>query len=216
MRRFRAVRALLLQGRALHHTETVLLIRHNQSEPLIRHLFTDQRVRPEHCLIFPVCASLLRLPLRLRAHRANQQTAVDAQRFQHCLGGFVVLARENFRRRHHRRLVSAGAGHGNRPERQRGFAAADIPLNQRIQALPFPHLLNHGIHGILLVLRELIWQVFRDFLYGAKRFNIEGAANTGASCRILIAHGEVHHIVHQKSVVSLLYLRHALREMYGV
>ena len=130
MRRFRAVRALLLQGRALHHTETVLLIRHNQSELLIRHLFADQRVRPEHCLIFPVCASLLRLPLRLRAHRANQQAAVDAQRFQHCLGGFVVLARKNFRRRHHRRLVSAGACHGNRPECQRGFAAADVALHE--------------------------------------------------------------------------------------
>ena len=127
-----------------------------------------------------------------------------------------MLFCEDLRGSHQDGLIPILRKHSHHQYGNDGLATSDIALDQRIQALPLPYLLNHGIHGILLVLRELIWQVFRDFLYGAKRFNIEGAANTGASCRILIAHGEVHHVVHQKSVVSLLYLRHALREMYGV
>ena len=127
-----------------------------------------------------------------------------------------MLFCEDLRGSHQDGLISVLRKCGHHQDGNDSFAAADIALDQRIQALSLPYLLNHGIHGILLVLRELIWQVFRDFLYGAKRFNIEGAANTGASGRVFITHGEVHHIVQKKTVMGLFYLRHALREMYGV
>ena len=92
------------QRGTLRHTEPVLLIRDNGTQPVELHTLLNERVRAhDHLRRTGLDGGQCRTFLR-GSHRAGEQRARDAQLVQHRCKRLRVLRGEDFGRRHESRL----------------------------------------------------------------------------------------------------------------
>ena len=98
------------QRGTLRHTEPVLLIRDNGTQPVELHTLLNERVRAhDHLRRTGLNGGQCRTFLR-GSHRAGEQRARDAQLIQHGCKRFRVLRGEDFGRRHESRLPAVLRG----------------------------------------------------------------------------------------------------------
>ena len=124
--------AFRAQRGTLRHTEPMLLIRDNGTQPVELHTLLNERVRAhDHLrrtgLDGGQCCTFLR-----GSHRAGEQRARDAQLIQHGCKRLRVLRSEDFGRRHESRLPAVLRGQRTQSGRYHCLARADIALHQPV------------------------------------------------------------------------------------
>src|SRR5215470_17142815 len=132
----------------------MLLIDNHQAELSKHRMLLDQRMRSDHYLNLSG-RDLFQEGLLFRLLDSSADDAYSiTQRSENAFGIDVMLLREDFGRRHKRRLKSVFNGNHDRLERNDGFAAADITLHQA----------NHRIRRF-----QVIHDFFEDAFLGRRR-----------------------------------------------
>ena len=104
----------------------MLLVDHAERELADSHPFLNQRMRTEHRLDFAARQPAQNLSARRARDAPGQQRALELEAAAQTRESPVMLLGEQFRRRHHRRLMAAFHSANHRPERNQRLAAAHI------------------------------------------------------------------------------------------
>ena len=124
--------AFRAQRGTLRHTEPMLLIRDNGTQPVELHTLLNERVRAhDHLRRASLDSGQCRTFLR-GSHRAGEQRARDAQLVQHRGKRLRMLRGEDFGRRHESRLPAVLRGQRTQSGRYHCLARADITLHQPV------------------------------------------------------------------------------------
>ena len=145
----------------LIHAEAVLLIRDHQRELVIHDLLLKQGMGAnDEVRIVDGDALIERLPL-LRRHRARHKhrSKREGILLDHRLHLRIVLLRENLRRRHQGRLVTAQRRFQHREEGDDGLSGADITLHEAVHHEAGAQICGDVLHRRLLPFRQPEWQL---------------------------------------------------------
>ncbi len=126
------VKPLLQQGLPLEHPKLVLFINHRQTELREPDAFLDQGVRTDHHICFASLDLLQSRDSRLSGPPARQQGDSKPKRRNECPQVVVVLFRQDLRWNHECGLIAGPAGDQHGDERDHGFSASHIPLEQTV------------------------------------------------------------------------------------
>ena len=152
---------LLRQLLPLIHAETVLLIRDHEREPVIDDLLLKQGMgADDEIRIVGGDARIERFPL-LRRHRTCHEYRAKREgiRLDQRLHLRIVLLREDLRRRHHSRLVTAQRRFQHREEGDDGLSGADIALHEAVHHEAGAHICGDVMDRRLLPFGELKGQL---------------------------------------------------------
>ena len=142
--------ALAGERGTLLHAEAVLLVRHDETEPVKLHRVAQQRVRADDNVKRPVLQRLTHCALLLCGHGAGQPTDAHAERREKAAQRGLVLLGEDLRRRHERALAAAFP---NIPDARCGhkcFAGTDVALNQPVHRHAGGEVLHGAFHRAAL------------------------------------------------------------------
>ena len=127
--------ALARQGETLAHAKAMLFVDDGEAEIAKRDALLKQRVCADRDVDFASDKRGKRRASLGRFITAGDDGDAQARRFGQRLHARVVLARQNFSRRHQCRLPSGLDDIGHRQQRDDGLARADIALQQPQHAL---------------------------------------------------------------------------------
>lgn len=96
----------------------MLLVRDNQSQPVILHSILNQGVGPDNNIILMVFNSLIDFSLFFRLYRSCEQRRRHAERSKKFLKGLVVLACKHFCRSHQNALIPGLRAHQKKDHRK--------------------------------------------------------------------------------------------------
>ena len=146
--------ALFFERGALRHTETMLLIRHHESEAVKRHPFLNQRVRSDDDVDLMCGESGQHLRMLLLCEVPREKAHADTERRQKLPQAVIMLARKNLRRCHQRTLTAALHRLDEGKERNRRLARANVPLHKATHGQRSLHIARDLRPDLLLILSQ--------------------------------------------------------------
>ena len=157
------------QRQPLAHSETVLLVDDRQRQRLEHHIVLDQRMSADQQIDLTGVKPLQYLAPFLARFAAGEDRHAKTGAFGERRDGLDMLARQNFGRRHQRRLLADFGHRGRRQQRHHRLARSDIALQQPQHA-------------------HRLAQVFRD---GCGRLPLRGCQSVGQCVDDLVAQAAV-------------------------
>ncbi len=133
--------SLFPQRRPLNNAEAMLLVDHHQSQAAEGDPFLDQGMGSDGDIDLAVLDAVLKFPFFRRLQPSGQEFDSSARVFRPDPQIPVVLFRQDFRRRHHRGLITVLTGDDHRRHGHHRFPGTDISLQQAIHAPDRRHVL---------------------------------------------------------------------------
>ena len=130
MRTKTIARALIAQRQTLFDAKTMLFIDNDEPEPPVLHILLKQRVGPDRERRCLACKTRMEWLALAFAETTGQQHGLDTQRLKPAAQGGRMLFGQQFGRCHQGHLVTRFEHVRRDRRRHRGFAGANIALQQ--------------------------------------------------------------------------------------